>query len=101
MIELIQSKKIDFNMEKRKHIQTNFIKFIVEKYNSEKLPKEDSNENDEQIIDEIDNIKDPKKENENDKEEDEDLLEDLIKEYKKLEKNYQMRNNANYYNKRK
>ena len=51
-------------MKKRKHLQTNFFKFIVEKYNKEiqdELNDEETNPPDEELIDDIDDIEEPKR----------------------------------------
>jgi hypothetical protein len=70
-------------MKKRTHLHTNFIKFILEKYNIEELSEEESNVSDEEIIDDIDTIETP-----DDVEDDDETIEDLIKEYYQLEKKY-------------
>ena len=49
-------------MKKRKHLQTNFFKFIIEKYNKEiqdELNDEETNVSDDELIDDIDNIEEP------------------------------------------
>lgn len=75
-------------MKKRKHLQTNFFKFIVEKYNKEiqdELNDEETNLPDEELIDDIDDIEEPKRK----LKEDEDLnLDELIEEYNKLTNKY-------------
>ena len=78
-------------MKKRKHLQTNFFKFIVEKYNKEiqdELNDEETNLPDEELIDEIDDIEEPIEPKRKLKE-DEDLnLDELIEEYNKLTNKY-------------
>jgi hypothetical protein len=71
-------------MKKRTHLHTNFIKFILEKYNIEELSEEESNVSDEEIIDDIDTIETPDEV----QDEDDETIEDLIKEYYQLEKKY-------------
>ncbi len=75
-------------MKKRKHLQTNFFKFIVEKYNKEiqdELNDEETNLPDEELIDDIDDIEEPKIK----LKEDDDLnLDELIEEYNKLTNKY-------------
>ncbi len=75
-------------MKKRKHLQTNFFKFIVEKYNKEiqdELNDEETNLPDEELIDDIDDIEEPKRK----LKEDDDLnLDELIEEYNKLTNKY-------------
>jgi hypothetical protein len=71
-------------VKKRTHLHTNFIKFILEKYNIEELSEEESNVSDEEIIDDIDTIETPDEV----QDEDDETIEDLIKEYYQLEKKY-------------
>lgn len=77
---------------KKKHLETNFIKFIVEKYKKEiqELPDEETNVSNKEIVDEFDEIIN-NKEIEKDEVQDEtdnedDLVEDLMKEYNQLQK---------------
>jgi len=78
-------------MRKRKHLQTSFLKYILEKYNKEEneINDEETNTSDEETIDnveEIDFSKEKTKEVQKDKiKDDEDLdLDKLIKEYNRL-----------------
>ena len=91
-------------MKKRKHLQTNFFKFIVEKYNKEiqdELNDEETNLPDEELIDEIDDIEEPIEPKRKLKE-DEDLnLDELIEEYNKLTNKYKTLKNDNSLYKRK
>jgi hypothetical protein len=88
-------------MKKRKHLQTNFFKFIVEKYNKEiqdELNDEETNLPDEELIDDIDDIEEPKGK----LKEDDDLnLDELIEEYNKLTNKYKTLKNDNSLYKRK
>ena len=88
-------------MKKRKHLQTNFFKFIVEKYNKEiqdELNDEETNLPDEELIDDIDDIEEPKRK----LKEDDDLnLDELIEEYNKLTNKYITLKNDNSLYKRK
>ena len=90
---------------KKKHLETNFIKFIVEKYKKEiqELPDEETNVSNNEIVDEFDeiiNTKEIKKDEVQDKTDNEDdLLENLIKEYNQLQKKYKLKTNG-LYNKR-
>ena len=88
-------------MKKRKHLQTNFFKFIVEKYNKEiqdELNDEETNPPDEELIDDIDDIEEPKRK----LKEDDDLnLDELIEEYNKLTNKYKILKNDNSLYKRK
>lgn len=88
-------------MKKRKHLQTNFFKFIVEKFNKEiqdELNDEETNLPDEELIDDIDDIEEPKRK----LKEDDDLnLDELIEEYNKLTNKYKILKNDNSLYKRK
>jgi transcription termination factor NusB len=73
-------------MSKKRYLQTNFLKFILEKFEKEEdekeiISKEETNETDDEVIDQIDQIPD-----------EEEPLDDIIKEYLKLEKKYKMNN---------
>ena len=86
-------------MKKRKHLQTNFFKFIVEKYNKEiqdELNDEETNLPDEELIDDIDDIEERKL-----KEDDDLNLDELIEEYNKLTNKYKTLKNDNSLYKRK
>lgn len=91
-------------MKKRKHLQTNFFKFIVEKYNKEiqdELNDEETNLTDDELIDDIDDIEEPT-EPKNKKKEDDDLnLDELIEEYNKLTNKYKTLKYDNSLHKRK
>jgi vacuolar-type H+-ATPase subunit H len=89
----------------KKYLETNFIKFIVEKYKKEiqELPDEETNVSNNEIVDEFDeiiNTKEIKKDEVQDKTDNEDdLVENLIKEYNQLQKKYKLKTNG-LYNKR-
>lgn len=94
-------------MKKKKHLHTNFIKFIVEKYNKEiqELPEEETNLSNKNLSDEFDRIINDDEvqdevQNELDDDDDENI-DDLIKEYRLLEKKYKSKTYGNIYNKRK
>ena len=90
---------------KKKHLETNFIKFIVEKYKKEiqELPDEETNVSNNEIVDEFDEIINTKeiekKEVQDETDNENDLVEDLIKEYNQLQKKYKLKTNG-LYNKR-
>ena len=94
-------------MKKRKHLLP-FCKFILEKYESQELPDEEtnvSNKNLEDEFDEIINSQEVKKDEvqdeiENDEDEDENI-ENLVREYQLLEKIHKLKSNGRVYNKRK
>lgn len=95
-------------MKKKKHLHTNFIKFIVEKYNTEiqELPEEETNYPDEKLVDEFDEImgygeNDEVQDEEETPENDDENIDDLIKEYRSLAKKYKRKTNGNIHNKRK
>ena len=95
---------------KSKRLQTNFLRFVREKYNTEiqELPEEETNCPDEKLVDEFDEIM-GYGENENDEIQDEEevsknddeTIDDLIKEYRLLEKKYKIKTNGSIRNKRK
>ena len=85
-------------MKKRKHLQTNFFKFIVEKYNKEiqdELNDEETNVSDDELIDDIDDIEEPTEPKSKLKEDDDLNLDELIEEYNKLTNKYKTLKNDN------
>lgn len=97
-------------MKKKKHLHTNFIKFIVEKYNKEiqELPEEETNLSNKNLSDEFDRIinddevqDEVQDEIEDEIDNDDENIDDLIKEYRFLEKKYKSKTYGNIYNKRK
>ena len=91
-------------MKKRKHLQTNFFKFIVEKYNKEiqdELNDEETNLSDDELIDGIDDIEEPTEPKRKFKEDDDLNLDELIEEYNKLTNKYITLKNDNSLYKRK
>jgi hypothetical protein len=86
-------------MKNRKHLQTNFFKFIVEKYNKEikdELNDEETNLTDEELIDDIDDIEEPQEPKRKLKEDDDEVnLDELIEEYNKLTNKYKKIKNDN------
>ncbi|MEO8535080.1 MAG: hypothetical protein ABI441_15080 [Flavobacterium sp.] len=83
----------------KKHIHTNFIKFILEKYNKEiqELPEEETIEPKKKIkeIDEFDEIvnNDEEVQGEEETQDDDENVDELLKEYKALEKKYWRKRN--------
>jgi hypothetical protein len=78
-------------MKKRKHLQTNFFKFIVEKYNKDiqdEFNVEETNLPDEELIDDIEDIEEPTEPKGKLKEDDDLNLDELIEEYNKLSNKY-------------
>ena len=91
-------------MKKGKHLQTNFFKFIVEKYNKEiqdELNDEETNLSDDELIDDIDDIEEPSEPKKKIKEDDDLNLDELIEEYNKLTNKYKTLKNDNSLYKRK
>ena len=93
-------------MKKRSHLHTNFIKFIVEKYNKEvqELPDEETNVSNNEIVDEFDEIingKEVKKDEVQDEMEDDETIDELVKEFQLLEKKYNFKTIDSIRNKRK
>jgi hypothetical protein len=84
----------------KKHIQTRFYKFIIEKYGKQEkeLTDEETNLTDKEIIDEVDidevdiDKNDELKQSQKEKDLD---IEELIEEYNKLTKKYKMLRNDN------
>ncbi len=97
-------------MKKKKHLHTNFIKFIVEKYNREiqELPEEETNLSNKNLSDEFDRIinsdevqDEVQDEAQNELENDDENIDDLIKEYRLLEKIYKSKTYGDISNRRK
>ena len=90
-------------MKKKKHLQTSFLRFLLEKQNNElqELPEEETNLSNKNLSDEFDRIindDEVQDDLENDLENDEENIDDLIKEYKLLEKIYKSKTYGNIYN---
>lgn len=76
-----------------KHLETNFLRFLIEKYDEEirslkteiQAQSEETNEPDEKLIDEIDKLENPIKDNPDAKQNEpsNQIVESLIREYKK------------------
>ncbi len=93
-------------MKKRKHLETSFIKYILEKYNDEEneISDEETNISDEEIIDDVEEIdfsKDKLKrvQKEQIKDHDDLDLDQLIEEYNKLTEKYKTKKNDILYKK--
>ena len=81
-------------MKKKKHLQTSFVKFLFEKLKeSQELPDEETNEPNEKIIDDIDDILNYDEVQDEQEPEEDENVDDLIIEYKKLEKKYWKKSN--------
>jgi hypothetical protein len=97
-------------MKKKTHLQTSFIKFLIEKYESEiqELPDEESNIPNKKIVDDFDKIingdeadEEIQDEVQEEPENNDENMEDLIKEYRLLEKKYKLKSNGYIPSKRK
>ena len=95
---------------KKRYLQTNFIKFLIEKYEKEiqDLPEEETNLSDNKLSDEFDRIINGEEEREEiqdevqeEPENDDENIDDLIKEYRLLEKKYKLKSNGYIPSKRK
>lgn len=95
---------------KKRYLQTNFIKFLIEKYEKEiqELPEEKTNLSDNKLSDEFDRIINGEDEREEiqdevqeEPENDDENIDDLIKEYRLLEKKYKLKSNGYIPSKRK
>lgn len=92
-------------MRKRKHLETRFYKFLLERLDQiedeEEIQDEETNLSNDEIIDEIDNIKEPIEKPQRKIKEDEDLdLDELIEEYNKLTEKYKTIKNDTLYKRR-
>lgn len=72
---------MNYNMKKKQYLHTNFIKFLVEKYNKE-IQDEETDLPEDEIIDENEG-------SEKDENEEDEPIEDLIAEYKDLYKKFE------------
>jgi hypothetical protein len=95
---------------KKRYLQTNFIKFLIEKYEKEiqELPEEETNLSDNKLSDEFDRIINGEEEREEiqdevqeEPEDNDENIDDLIKEYRLLEKKYKLKSNGYIPSKRK
>jgi len=95
---------------KKRYLQTNFIKFLIEKYEKEiqELPEEETNLSDNKLSDEFDRIINGEEAQEEIQDEvqeepdnDDENIDDLIKEYRLLEKKYKLKSNGYIPSKRK
>ena len=95
---------------KKRYLQTNFIKFLIEKYEKEiqELPEEETNLSDNKLSNEFDRIINGEEEREEiqdevqeEPENDDENIDDLIKEYRLLEKKYKLKSNGYIPSKRK
>jgi CRISPR/Cas system-associated endonuclease/helicase Cas3 len=91
-------------------LQTNFIKFLIEKYEKQiqELPEEETNLSDNKLSDEFDRIINGEEEREeiqdevqDEPENDDENIDDLIKEYRLLEKKFKLKSNGYIPSKRK
>ncbi len=95
---------------KKRYLQTNFIKFLIEKYEKEiqELPEEETNLSDNKLSDEFDKIingeeaqEEIQDEVQEEPEDNDENIDDLIKEYRLLEKKYKLKSNGYIPSKRK
>lgn len=95
---------------KKRCLQTNFIKFLIEKYEKQiqELPEEETNLSDNKLSDEFDRIINGEEEREeiqdevqDEPENDDENIDDLIKEYRLLEKKFKLKSNGYIPSKRK
>jgi len=99
-------------MKQKKHLQTNFLRFLLERNNlteitpeTQELPEEETNLSNKKLSDDFDKIingdEDEIDNDEIDNDEidnDEENIDDLIKEYRLLEKIYKSKTYGNIYN---
>lgn len=95
---------------KKRYLQTNFIKFLIEKYEKEiqDLPEEETNLSNNKLSNEFDRIINGEEEREEirdevqeEPEDNDENIDDLIKEYRLLEKKYKLKSNGYIPSKRK
>jgi len=95
---------------KKRCLQTNFIKFLIEKYEKQiqELPEEETNLSDNKLSDEFDRIINGEEKREeiqdevqDEPENDDENIDDLIKEYRLLEKKFKLKSNGYIPSKRK
>lgn len=94
-------------MKQKKHLQTNFLRFLLERNKiteiepePQQLPEEETNLSNKKLCDDFDKIINGD-EVQDEIENDDDNIDDLIKEYRLLEKKYKSKTYGNIYNKRK
>jgi hypothetical protein len=94
-------------MKQKKHLQTNFLRFLLERNNlteitpeTQELPEEETNLSNKKLSDDFDKIiNGDEDEIDNDEiDNDEENIDDLIKEYRLLEKIYKSKTYGNIYN---
>ena len=94
-------------MKQKKHLQTNFLRFLLERNNlteiipeNQELPEEETNLSNKKLSDDFDKIiNGDEDEIDNDEiDNDEENIDDLIKEYRLLEKIYKSKTYGNIYN---
>jgi hypothetical protein len=89
-------------MKQKKHLQTNFLRFLLERNNlteiipeNQELPEEETNLSNKKLSDDFDKIING---DEDEIDNDEENIDDLIKEYRLLEKIYKSKTYGNIYN---
>lgn len=89
-------------MKHKKHLQTNFLRFLLERNNlteitpeTQELPEEETNLSNKKLSDDFDKIING---DEDEIDNDEENIDDLIKEYRLLEKIYKSKTYGNIYN---
>ena len=94
-------------MKQKKNLQTNFLRFLLERNRlteiepeNQELPEEETNLSNKKLSDDFDKIINGD-EVQDEIENDEENIDDLIKEYRLLEKIYKSKTYGNVYNKRK
>jgi hypothetical protein len=92
-------------MKQKKHLQTNFLRFLLERNQTteiapetQEIPEEETNLSNKKLSDDFDKIING---DEDEIDNDEENIDDLIKEYRLLEKIYKSKTYGNIYNKRK
>lgn len=91
-------------MKQKKHLQTNFLRFLLERSKiteiepeTQELPEEETNLSNKKLSDDFDKIINGD-EVQDELENDDENIDDLIKEYRLLEKIYKSKTYGNIYN---
>jgi hypothetical protein len=88
-------------MKKRKFLQTDFIKFILEKYSEGQelpddeveVPDEEGNELRKKKIRKLNEFEDEEEPIEDEEEGDDEIIDELLNEYKRLKRKYESKSN--------
>jgi hypothetical protein len=86
--------------KKKSHLHTTFLKYLLEKYESQELPDEETNVSNKNLEDEFDKIingqeiENDEIQDEIENDEDDENIDKLVKEYQLLEKIHRLKRNG-------